>query len=211
MASRPVRLALWWGIFLSCLLPLGWLVFDGFTGALEPNPVEAVLHRTGDWTLRFLLITLALRPLQRITGKAGWLRWRRMTGLYSFFYACLHGLTWAWLDQQWYLDGMLTDVLKRPYITLGFTAVVLLVPLALTSNRRAMRRLGRNWQRLHRLVYAIAVLGVVHYLWLVKADWAEPALYGLVLGVMLLVRLPWVGRFLARRRGMPASRRSVSH
>lgn len=190
MASRPLRFALWWAVFLSCLVPLGWLVLDGIRGNLEPNAVEAVLHRTGDWALRLLLITLALRPLQRITGRASWLRWRRMVGLYSFFYACLHGLTWAWLDQQWDLAGMLADILKRPYITLGFTAVLLLLPLALTSNRFAMRRLGRNWQRLHRLVYGIAVLGVIHYLWLVKADWAEPALYGLVLGLMLAARLP---------------------
>lgn len=210
MAPRLARLFLWWAVFLACLLPLGWLVLDGFGGGLEPNPVEAVLHRTGDWTLRFLLITLALRPLQRLTGKAGLLRWRRMAGLYSFFYACLHALTWAWLDQQWDLAGMLADVLKRPYITLGFTAVVLLVPLALTSNRYAMRRLGRNWQRLHRLVYVIAVLGVVHYLWLVKADVAEPLLYGLVLGIMLTLRLPRVGQLLGQWRRPRATRRPAS-
>jgi sulfoxide reductase heme-binding subunit YedZ len=210
MVSKLARFALWWAVFLSCLLPLAWLILDGMRGELAPNTIEAVLHRTGDWALRFLLITLALRPLQRLTGRAAWLRWRRMLGLYSFFYACLHGLTWAWLDQQWYLAGMLADVLKRPYITLGFTAVVLLVPLALTSNRLAMRRLGRNWQRLHRLVYVIAILGVIHYLWLVKADWLEPALYGLVLTIMLLMRMPPVVRLLSQQGWGAASRRAAS-
>lgn len=181
---------LWWGLFLGCLAPLALLVWDGFTNGLGPNPVEAVLHRTGDWTLRLLLATLALRPLQRLTGRPAWLRWRRMLGLYSFFYACLHFLTWAWLDREWDLPGMLADVVKRPYITLGFLALLLLLPLAATSNRYAMRRLGRQWQRLHRAVYGIGVLGVVHYLWLVKADWLEPALYGLVLGGLLALRLP---------------------
>lgn len=198
MGSRWLRYALWGLVFVACLLPLALLVRDGLAGALGPNPVEAVLHRTGDWALRLLLLTLALRPLQRVTGWPGWLRWRRMVGLYSFFYAVLHALTWAWLDRQWMLADMLADVLKRPYITLGFSAVLLLLPLAATSTRAAMRRLGRNWQRLHRLVYLAAVLGVVHFLWLVKADWAEPAIYGVVLGTMLALRLPAVGRYLWR-------------
>jgi len=211
MAVPWRRLGAWWGLFLACLIPLGWLFYDGLYGDLGPNPVEAVLHRTGDWALRLLLITLALRPLQRLTGRPGWLRWRRMLGLYSFFYAVLHGLTWAWLDQQWDLAGMLADVIKRPYITVGFTALLLLLPLAATSTRAAMRRLGRNWQRLHRLVYLIAPLGVLHYLWLVKADWAEPAIYGLVLGIMLALRLPPVVEWLRRvsRPGTATSRSMV--
>lgn len=205
------RFLVWWGLFLACLLPLAWLVHDGLYGGLGPNPVEDVLHRTGDWALRFLLITLAMRPLQRLTGHPGWLRRRRMLGLFAFFYALLHGLTWAWLDREWQLGGMLADVAKRPYITVGFTALLLLVPLAATSNRAAMRRLGRNWQRLHRAVYAIGVLGVLHYLWLVKADWSEPAIYGAVLGVLLAVRLPVVATWLKRpaARGGPA-RESLS-
>jgi sulfoxide reductase heme-binding subunit YedZ len=193
------RWLVWWCLFLACLVPFGVLVWDTFSNGLGPNPVEAVLHRTGDWTLRLLLITLALRPLQRLTGSPRWLRWRRMFGLYSFFYACLHFLTWAGLDREWDLPGMLTDVAKRPYITLGFLALVMLIPLAVTSNRYAMRRLGRNWQRLHRAVYGIGILGVVHYLWLVKADWLEPALYGVVLGLLLLLRLPPVGGLLRPR------------
>lgn len=210
MAQPLSRLGLWWLLFLSCLLPLAQLFYQGSYGDLGPNPVEAVLHHTGDWTLRLLLVTLALRPLQRITGRAGWLRWRRMLGLYSFFYACLHGLAWAWLDQQRDLAGMLEDVLERPYITLGFTALLLLVPLALTSNRAAMRRLGRSWQRLHRLVYAIAILGVVHYLWLVKADLTEPLLYALVLGIMLALRLPQVRGCLGQWGRAGSARRPVS-
>jgi sulfoxide reductase heme-binding subunit YedZ len=203
MRSLLARRALWWLIFIACLVPLALLVRDGMQGALGPNPVETVLHRTGDWALRLLLATLVLRPLQRLTGQAGWLRWRRMLGLYSFFYALLHALAWAWLDRQWMLGDMLADVLKRPYITLGFCAVMLLLPLAVTSTRAAMRRLGRNWQRLHRLVYPAAALAVGHFLWLVKADWSEPAIYAVVLLVALLLRWPPVGRFVWREaRGM---------
>jgi sulfoxide reductase heme-binding subunit YedZ len=201
MAPPLVRRALWWLLFLACLLPLVLLVSDGVQGMLGPNPVESVLHRTGDWALRLLLATLALRPLQRLTGRPGWLRWRRMLGLYSFFYAVLHALAWAWLDRQWVVADMLADVFKRPYITLGFCAVLLLLPLAATSTRAAMRRLGRNWQRLHRLVYPAAALGVVHFLWLVKADWAEPAIYGVVLVLMLVLRWRPLGGPLWRRHG----------
>jgi sulfoxide reductase heme-binding subunit YedZ len=201
MASLLARRALWWLLFLACLLPLASLVHDGLQGTLGPNPVETVLHHTGDWALRLLLATLALRPLQRLTGKPGWLRWRRMLGLYSFFYALLHALAWAWLDRQWMVDEMLADVLKRPYITLGFSAVLLLIPLAATSTRAAMRSLGRNWQRLHRLVYPAAALGVLHFLWLVKADWTEPAIYAVVLVTVLLLRWPPVGRYVWRGHG----------
>jgi len=202
------QLLLWWLLLLAGLVPLVLLVADGLAGGLQPNPVETVLHRTGDWTLRLLLLTLALRPLQRLTGRPGWLRWRRMAGLYTFFYAVLHFLTWAWLDREWQFAGMLADVAKRPYITVGFTALLLLVPLAVTSNRVAMRRLGRNWQRLHRAVYLIAVLGVIHYLWLVKADLEEPLIYGLVLGVLLLLRLPAVyGRLRPRPKAREQERK----
>lgn len=208
MAVNMRRMITWWGVFLACLIPLIWLLYDGIYGDLGANPVEAVTHRSGDWALRLLLITLAMRPLQRLTGRPGWLRWRRMLGLYSFFYALLHGLTWVWLDQQWDLTAMIADVIKRPYITVGFLALVLLVPLAATSTRAAMRRLGRNWSRLHKLVYVIAPLGILHYVWLVKADWAEPAIYGVVLVIMLGLRLPPVVERLRRvsRPGMAASR-----
>ncbi len=202
MIDKMRRLTIWWLVFLGGLLPLAGIVHGGLYGDLGPNPVEAVLHGTGDWALRLLLLTLAMRPLQRLTGRPGWLRWRRMLGLYSFFYATLHGLTWAWLDQQWDLSGMLVDVVKRPYITVGFTALALLLPLAATSTRAAMRRLGRRWQRLHRLVYPIAVLAVLHFVWLVKADWEEPAIYGGVLGVMLVLRIPTVMLVLRRVLGL---------
>lgn len=177
-------------VFVACLLPVLLLFLALSEGELGPNPVETVLHRTGDWALRFLLITLAMTPLRRLTGSPLWLRFRRMFGLYAFFYACLHFLTWLGLDQQFSWDGVLEDVVKRPYITLGFIAFTLLWPLALTSTRGMMRRLGRRWQKLHRLVYPIGILAVVHYLWLVKADYLEPVIYGLLLLALLSSRLP---------------------
>jgi len=180
--------------FLLCVTPLAWLVLSGFQGALGPNPVEAVTHFTGDWALRLLLITLAVTPLRRMTG-AGWpLRFRRMLGLFAFFYASLHLLTYLWLDQFFDFSAIVEDVLKRPYITVGFAALLLMVPLAVTSTRGMVRRLGRRWKTLHRLVYVIGLLGVVHFLWLVKADITEPAIYGLVLAVLMAFRLP-IGRF----------------
>ncbi len=176
-------------VFGLCLAPCLWLVWGAFFDGLGPNPVEAITHRTGDWTLRLLLITLAVTPLRRITGWQLPLRLRRMLGLFAFFYVVLHFLTWIWLDQDFQWSAALADVIKRPYITLGFGALLMLVPLAVTSTRGWMRRLGINWKRLHRLVYLIAGAGVVHYFWLVKADYREPALYALVLGVLLAARL----------------------
>jgi sulfoxide reductase heme-binding subunit YedZ len=191
-----------WGIkpavFLLCLVPLLWLVWDIIQEQLSANPVEDITHRTGDWALRFLLITLAVTPLKRLSGQAWLLRLRRMLGLYAFFYALLHFLTYLWLDQQFLFSEILVDIGKRPYITVGFSAFVLLIPLAVTSNRYAMRRLGRRWQRLHRSVYVIAVLGVLHYLWLVKADSRDPIIYGLVLLGLFGIRAWW-----QRRDGKP--------
>lgn len=178
-------------VFLACLLPLGVLVARGIGGDLGPNPVEAVTHFTGDWTLRLLLVTLAVTPLRRLTGRPWLVRFRRMFGLFAFFYACLHLATYLLLDQFFDWGAIVEDVLKRPYITVGFAAFLLLVPLAATSTRSMRRRLGRRWQMLHRAVYLIGVLGVVHFLWLVKADIAEPVLYGAVLALLLLARLPW--------------------
>jgi sulfoxide reductase heme-binding subunit YedZ len=184
-------------VFGLCLAPFLWLVWGVFYDGLGPNPVEAITHRTGDWTLRLLLVTLAVTPLRRLSGWYLPLRLRRMLGLFAFFYAVLHFLTWIWLDQGFQWSAAVADVVKRPYITLGFSALLMLVPLAVTSTRGWMRRLGVNWKRLHRLIYVIAGAGVVHYLWLVKADYLEPALYGLALGVLLAARLrrPW---FLTR-------------
>ncbi|MFB1486996.1 MULTISPECIES: sulfite oxidase heme-binding subunit YedZ [unclassified Thiocapsa] len=184
-------------VFLLCLVPLGVLIARGTSGALGPNPVEAITHFTGDWTLRLLLVTLAVTPLRRLTGQAWLVRYRRMLGLFAFFYAVLHVLTYLWLDRFFDLGTIAEDVLKRPYITVGFAAFVLMVPLAITSTQGWIRRLGRRWKRLHRAVYAIGVLGVLHYLWLVKADLLEPAIYGGILAVLLGMRVPW--RDLATR------------
>jgi sulfoxide reductase heme-binding subunit YedZ len=177
-------------VFGLCLLPLARLIVLGATGGLGANPIESVTRSTGTWALVGLLVTLAVTPLRRLTGQGGLLRYRRMLGLFAFFYACLHFVTYLWLDQFFDLAAIARDIAKRPFITVGFAAFVLLVPLAATSNHAMMRRLGRRWQRLHRLVYLIAVLGVVHYLWLVKKDITQPLVYGGVLAVLLAMRLP---------------------
>jgi sulfoxide reductase heme-binding subunit YedZ len=176
-------------VFLSALLPFAIMLRGAWVGDLGANPLETVTHGTGDWALRFLLLTLAMTPLRRLLHRSWPLRMRRMLGLYAFFYASLHFLIWLVLDQELSWHNILGDIAKRPYITVGFTAWLLLVPLAATSTRWAMRRLGRRWTRLHRLVYPTAVLAVVHYLWLVKADLFEPLLYGAILAVLLLARL----------------------
>jgi sulfoxide reductase heme-binding subunit YedZ len=191
-------------LFLLCLAPLGFLVASGATGAIGPNPVEAVTHFTGDWTLRLLIATLAVTPLRLLTGRVWLVRFRRMLGLFAFFYACLHLTTYLWLDQFFDWAAILDDIAKRPYITVGFAAFLLMVPLALTSTRAMVRRLGRRWQALHRLVYLVAGLGVLHFLWLVKADHTEPAIYGAVLLVLLALRLPPLSARLPGRRPRPA-------
>jgi len=195
-------------IFALCLVPLALLVTRAVTDGLGANPVEAITHTTGDWTLRLLLATLAMTPLKRLVGQPWPIRFRRMLGLFAFFYACLHLLTYAWIDQGLDWQAVLEDVAKRPYIAFGFAAFVLLVPLALTSTRAMMRRLGRRWQTLHRAIYAVGILGVLHYLWLVKADLREPLIYALVLAVLLLARLPFgrlgtAGRRLAGLLAVP--------
>jgi sulfoxide reductase heme-binding subunit YedZ len=178
-------------VFLLCLVPLGLLISRGGSDALGPNPVEAITHFTGDWTLRLLLVTLAVTPLRRLTGQAWLVRFRRMLGLFAFFYAVLHFTTYLWLDRFFDLGTIAEDVLKRPYITVGFAAFVLMIPLAITSTQGWIRRLGRRWKVLHRAVYAIGVLGVLHYLWLVKADLLEPGIYAVILAVLLASRVPW--------------------
>lgn len=178
-------------VFGASLLPLVWLLWLGWQGDLGANPVETLSHRTGDWSLRFLLLALAVTPLRRLTGWNVLLRFRRMLGLFAFFYVCLHFTVYLIFDQSFDLASILEDVVKRPYITVGFAGFLLLIPLAATSTSGMMKRLGRNWQRLHRLVYLIGVLGVLHYLWLVKADITEPLLYGGVLAALLGYRLWW--------------------
>ena len=178
-------------IFMASLLPLAWLCWLAWQDRLGANPVETLSHRTGDWSLRFLLLTLAVTPLRRLSGWNGLQKFRRMLGLFAFFYVCLHFGVYLIFDQFFDWAGIVEDVAKRPYITVGFTGWLLLIPLAVTSTNGMIKRLGRNWQRLHRLVYLIGTLGVLHYLWLVKADIAEPLLYGGILGVLLGYRLWW--------------------
>jgi len=182
------------GVFLICLLPLARLVYLGVVGGLGANPIEFVTHSTGTWALTGLMATLSVTPLRRLTGQADLVRYRRMLGLFAFFYACLHFVTYIWLDQFFDLAAIAKDIVKRPFVTVGFAAFILLIPLAATSNHAMMRRLGRlgrRWQRLHRLIYLIALLGVVHYLWLVKKDLTEPLIYGGILALLLALRLPW--------------------
>lgn len=189
-----------------CLLPLVRLLVLGASGGLGANPIEFITRSTGTWTLVGLLLTLSITPLRRLSGRADLIRYRRMLGLFSFFYACLHFVTYIWLDQFFDPAAIVRDIVKRPFITVGFSAFVLLVPLAATSTHAMMRRLGRRWQRLHRLVYVIALLGVIHYLWLVKKDLTEPLIYGGVLLLLLAMRMQWGVELIrmARDRFVPA-------
>lgn len=189
-------------IFVAALMPLALLVWNAFTDGLGANPVESITFATGDWGLRFLLITLLVTPLRRATGWQALARIRRMLGLFAFFYICLHFLTYLVLDAFFDLHYILEDITKRTYITLGFTSFLLLVPLAITSTNAMVRRLGgRNWRRLHRLAYVAASGGVLHFLWLVKADLREPLIYLGILLLLLLARVPVVANRLARLRG----------
>ena len=172
-------------VFIVCLLPLGWLIWGGFNGQLGANPIEAITHSTGDWTLRFLLLTLAVTPARQLLNWPQLIKYRRMLGLYVFFYAVLHFLTYIVFDHFFDLNEILKDIVKRPYITVGFAALVFLIPLAVTSTNKMMKRLGKNWKKLHQLVYVIATLGVLHFLWLVKADIRQPTIYGLLLIILL--------------------------
>lgn len=179
-------------LFFVCLIPLVHLSWGFFNDGLGANPVEAITRGTGDWALRFLLISLAVTPLRRLTGMNWLIRTRRMLGLYAFFYALLHFITYLWLDRFFDLQGIAKDILKRPFITAGFAAFVLLIPLAATSFNAAIRALGgRRWQALHRSVYAVAIIGVVHYWWLVKRDITQPLIYALILALLLGLRAAW--------------------
>jgi methionine sulfoxide reductase heme-binding subunit len=190
-------------VFAACLVPFAVLVWRGFQGDLTADPVQFVTHKTGDWTLRFLVITLAITPLRKILHLPQLIRFRRMLGLFAFFYVCLHFTTWIWLDKQFVWSEMWKDVEKRKFITVGFTAFVLLIPLAITSTAGWIRRLGgRRWQKLHRLIYVTAVLGVIHYYWLVKSDVRKPVFYGFLVAVLLAWRL---ATWLIGRRGRPAT------
>lgn len=190
------------------LIPFAWLVWDIYlaaTGgdALGADPVAAITHRTGDWALRFLLLTLAVTPLRRLSGHTVLLRFRRMLGLYAFFYASAHFATYLVLDLGGYWAQILDDIVKRPFITVGFSAWLLLLPLVATSTRGMMRRLGRRWGQLHRLVYAIAILAVLHFVWLVKSDLREPLIYAGILALLLGLRVWWALRKRAVARPAP--------
>ena len=178
-------------VFAACLIPVLLLVRDAFTGGLGVNPIEDVTHRTGGWALRFLLLTLAVTPLRRLAGWHGLIRFRRMLGLFAFFYAVLHFSTYLVFDHFFDLLLILDDVAERKYVTAGFVGFVLMIPLAVTSTAGWIRRLGRRWTVLHRLVYASAAAGVVHFLWLVKIDVAEPLIYAAVLALLLAARVAW--------------------
>lgn len=176
-------------VFLACLVPLAQLAFNAYTGDLGANPIETITRFTGSWSLIILIASLAVTPLRRITGRNELIKLRRMLGLFAFFYAALHFATYMVLDLYFDFPAILKDILKRPYITVGFTALVLMIPLAVTSTAGMIRRLGKRWQQLHYLVYVIAVLGVVHFYWLVKADISRPVQYGAVLALLLAYRL----------------------
>lgn len=175
-------------LFILCSLPFLLLSLGAARDTLGVDPVETLTHETGEWTLSLLLITLAITPLRIITGYSRLLKFRRMLGLFAFFYACLHLITYLWLDQFFDWMEILRDLPKRPFITVGVLAFLLMIPLAVTSNQAMMQRLGRNWKRLHRLVYLIPLLGVLHFLCIVKADTLEPLVYFVLLLVLLAFR-----------------------
>jgi methionine sulfoxide reductase heme-binding subunit len=173
-------------VFLVCLVPVGVLIYDALTGGLGANPTQFLEHATGDWTLRFVAVTLSITPLRKILKQPQLIRFRRMLGLFAFFYGCLHFSIYLTFDQIFDLHGIWADVIKRKYITVGFTGFVLMIPLALTSTAGWIRRLGgKRWSALHRLIYATAVAGVIHYLWLVKSDIHIPLEYAAVMAILL--------------------------
>ncbi len=190
-------------LFLLCLVPLLLLIWRFYHDQLGANPIESITHKTGDWTLRFLLITLCVTPFRKLLNQPKLARFRRMLGLFAFFYGCLHLTTWVWLDKFFDVHEMWRDVVKRRFITVGMTGFVLLIPLAVTSTAGWVRRLGFvRWQRLHRLVYFSALAGVIHYYWLVKSDVRLPLFYAGILSLLLLYRLPgWLRPTEPRPRG----------
>lgn len=176
-------------VFLAALIPLARLAWKGYQQMLGANPIEVITHSTGDWTLIFLMLTLSITPLRKLTGQHWLIRFRRMLGLFAFFYAALHFTTYIFLDKFFDVHEMVKDIGKRKFITIGFTAFVLLIPLAATSTAGMIRRLGKRWQMLHRLIYVSAIAGVIHYWWLVKADVRKPQYYAIALILLLGYRL----------------------
>jgi methionine sulfoxide reductase heme-binding subunit len=195
-------------VFVASLAPIVWILMGGFLlfgQSLGPDPIKFTLHTIGKTALNFLMLTLMVTPVRYLTGWTHLLRIRRMLGLFAFFYALLHFLVYLGLDQEFNFSGLGEDILKRPYITIGFLALLLLIPLAVTSTNKMMRRLGRRWQSLHRLVYVIAILGVWHYYWQVKRDVTEPLIYAAILAVLLGYRA-----VRAWRKRHPAPRPATS-
>jgi len=185
-------------VFLASLVPLARLAWKGFHAQLGANPIEFITHSTGDWTLIFLLITLSVTPLRKLTRQYSLISYRRMLGLFAFFYGCLHLTTYVWLDKFFDVHEMVVDIAKRKYITAGMTAFALMFPLAITSTKWSIGKLGKRWQILHRLIYFSAAAGVIHYIWLVKADLKKPLEYAVVLVLLLLYRVvEWSRRNLA--------------
>jgi sulfoxide reductase heme-binding subunit YedZ len=183
-------------VFLLCLIPFADLLWRFIKGNLGINPVETLQHGTGDWTIRFIVFTLCITPFRKLFNLPDLIRFRRMLGLFAFFYVCLHFLTYLGPDQSFDLSGMWKDVAKRPFITVGFAGFVSLIPLAITSTAGWIRRIGgKRWQMLHRLIYFAAVCGVVHYYWLVKSDVRKPVFYGALVAILLLWRLAsWISK-----------------
>jgi methionine sulfoxide reductase heme-binding subunit len=177
------------GVFLACLVPAGQLVYNAFTDNLGANPIEAITRFTGSWALIFLLATLSVTPLRKISRWNDLIKFRRMLGLFAFFYALLHFTTYIVLDHFFDFQVIVKDIYKRPYVTAGFTAFVLMIPLAITSTSGMIRRLGRRWQQLHYAVYLVAIAAVVHFYWLVKADIRRPVQYASVLALLLGCRI----------------------
>jgi sulfoxide reductase heme-binding subunit YedZ len=176
-------------VFALSLLPLAHLLYGFWSNTLGANPIEYITRDTGTWTLRFVLFSLAITPARRIFQQPNLIVFRRMLGLFAFFYGCLHLMTWVWLDKFFDTREMVDDLVKRRFITMGMFGFVLMVPLAITSTKGWIRRLGKNWTRLHRLVYVTAIAGVIHYWWLVKSDIRLPLMYGVIAVVLLSLRL----------------------
>lgn len=189
-------------VFLACLVPLGLIIWGILNHDFDANPPQLIEHATGDWTIRFLVFTLAVTPLRKLLHTPQLIRFRRMIGLFAFFYVCLHFTAYIWLDKFFSWPSIWDDLHKRTYIILGFTGFVLLIPLAITSTAGWIRRLGgKRWQMLHRLIYAAAVAGVIHYYWLVKSDVRKPLLYAFLVGILLAWRL---GAWFIGRGSHPA-------
>jgi len=187
-------------VHAASLIPLAVLIFDWLNADLTVNPVQAVEQRTGQYAIIWILLSLAVTPINTLTGFRQVLKVRRALGLYAFFYVCLHFLTFLVIDYKLNISWILADYGQKRFIIVGFSALLLIIPLAITSTRLSMKRLGKNWQRLHRLSYLIGLLAVIHYIWSVKADYRQPLLYGSILAFLLVMRLPPVRRWVSNHR-----------